>query len=351
MSNRQNRAGFILPVVILTTLVVAILAASLQTVVWRATRDARTGLAGERTLHAADAAIVAQLSAWDARTFASTPIGARMASAPALGAGMTASVTLVRTSFDAALIEAVATSHENGLPRSTSRRVTRALTVRNAPLALVSPLTILGAVTGLQPGTATHADELPTGWDADCAGRDSVDAPPTSPVDTAATRAQFDTHWSRWLTTASRVEHMPTVTSLVPVVTGSQCAPGSGDPARGATAMSACTNEWGARAATGGITFTVRSPSRFQGVLMIDGNLNVEADLDIGGLLMVRGALRDTLGHLRVTGAALIRDEMGLGNHLGIATRVRYSRCALRRALSATGAPAAITTGGWLERF
>lgn len=84
---------------------------------------------------------------------------------------------------------------------------------------------------------------------------------------------------------------------------------------------------------------------------MIDGDLNVASDLEVFGLLLVRGALNDSGGHLRVMGAALVRDEMGHGSRFGFATRVRYSRCALRRALSATGAPAAITTRGWLERF
>ena len=55
--NRSKRRGFVLPLVIITTLLVAVLAAGLQTVVWNAMRQARLGFAGERALHTADAAI------------------------------------------------------------------------------------------------------------------------------------------------------------------------------------------------------------------------------------------------------------------------------------------------------
>lgn len=349
--NRCRRAGFILPVVLITTLLVAILAASLQGAVWRATRHARLGFAGERALHAADAAIAAQLAQWDARTFASMPIGMRTLSAPVLPNALHATVTLVRTSIDGALIEAQATSTQNGIPENAERRATRLLTVRNAPLALSSPLTILGHATFAGAGTVTATDETPPGWSTECVGSDSVDAPSNAVTDSAAARALFDTHWNRWLSTASRSENAATVTALAPIVTGVMCTPGTGEPQRGSGSVSACANEWGARAITDGWPFSLAAASRHQGVLMIDGDLNVASDLEVFGLLMVRGALNDSAGHLRVMGAVLVRDEQGHGSRFGIASRVRYSRCALRRALSATGAPAAITTRGWLERF
>ena len=349
--NQSHRRGFVLPLVIIATLLVAVLAASLQGVVWRATRQARLGFAGERALHAADAAIVAQLSAWDARAFASSPIGTRTIFTPALPSGRSATVTLVRTSIDGALIEALGVSTHNGVPQNAERRVTRVLTVRNPPLQLESPLTILGSAVFASAGTVSTTDETPPGWSADCAGSDSIDAPGRSVTDTLAARALFDARWPQWLASASRSESAGSVTALAPIVTGPLCTPGTGELRRGMGAVSACTNEWGARAVMSAWPLTLGASSRHQGVLMIDGDLNVARDLEVFGLLMVRGALNDSGGHLRVLGAALVRDEMGHGSRFGFASRVRYSRCALRRALSATGAPAAITTRGWLERY
>ena len=350
MSQSKQR-GFVLPLVLLTTLLVAVLAASLQTVVWNATRQARLGFAGERALHAADAAIAGQLASWDARAFASMPIGARVVFAPSMPVGLNATVTMVRTSIDGALTEALGTSTQNGIPQNAGRRVSRMITVRNAPLKLESPLTILGSAVFASAGTVTTADQTPPGWTTECAGSDSIDAPNRSVTDTLASRALFDARWGQWLATASRTESAGSVTAVAPIVTGPLCTPGTGELLRGFGAATACTNEWGARAVINAWPLTLAANSRHQGVLMIDGDLNVVSDLEVFGLLLVRGALNDSAGHLRVMGAALVRDELGHGSRFGFATRVRYSRCALRRALSATGVPAAITTRGWLERF
>ncbi|MEO7997958.1 MAG: hypothetical protein ABI852_10965 [Gemmatimonadaceae bacterium] len=347
----MNRKAFVLPVVLITTILVAVLAASLQAAVWRATRHARLGFAGERALHAGDAAISAQLTAWDARAFAGMPVGTRITTSPTLPNGLSASVTLARTSFDGALIEATGTSTQNGVPLNTQRRVTRVLALRNPPLDLASPLTLLGSASFAAPNAVSSLDETPVGWNTECAGSDSIDAPNINITDTTARRVRFDGAWNQWVARASRSEFASSVTAVAPIVTGALCGPGAGDPLRGFASIAPCTNEWGARAELNATPLLLSNASRHQGVLMIDGDLNLTGDLEVRGLLMVRGAIDASVGRLTVIGAALVRDDMGHGSRFGIATRVRYSRCALRRALSATGAPAAITTRGWLERF
>lgn len=348
-----SRAGFVLPVVLITTLLVAVLAASLQAAVWRATRHARLGFAGERALHASDAAISQQLASWDGRAFASMPIGTRVTTSPVLPTGLLATVTLARTSIDGALIEAIGSSTQNGIPLNTQRRVTRVLTVRNPPLALANPLTLLGHATFSGPGAVSTIDETPPGWTTECANTDSIDATNPPITDSTARRSAFDGSWNRWLALAQKSDIAATVTQLAPIVSGSHCTPGTGDPLRDASAVPACTNEWSARAVTAATAtpLLLSTSNRHQGVLMIDGDLNITGDLTVNGLLLVRGAIDASHGRLTVHGAALVRDELGHGSRFGFATRVRYSRCALRRALSATGAPAAITSRGWLERF
>lgn len=346
----RQRHGFVLPTVLLATLLIATLAATVQAAVWRASRNARIGFAGERALLGADAAIATHLANWDSRAFASMPIGARALFTPAMPALLTASVLLVRTGVDQALIEASATSTGNGIPRAVSRRVTRMLAVRNPPLALDAPLTVLGPATFASASTVSTTDETPPGWSTECQGTDSVDAP-SSAAAVSALRAQFDANWSSWRNLASRIDDAQGVSSLAPIVSAAACAPGTGDPRRGAGSVPVCTNEWGARSLINAAPFAVTSDSWHQGILMVDGDLTLRANLDVYGLLMVRGAIDATAGALTVHGAALVRDEMGHGSRFGFATRVRYSRCALRRAWSATGAPAAVTTRGWLERF
>lgn len=349
------RRGFVLPSVLMCILLIATLAATLQTATWQATRQSRLGFAGERALHAADAAISTQLSAWDGAAFARMPIGARTVFSAPLPAGLSAKVTLVRTSIDGAFIQATAASRQNGVALDAERSASRAITLRHPPLPLDAPLILLGSGVFSGAGAVSTADETPPGWSTECTGEDSIDAPAALPMNVPAAQALFDGRWTQWLNLASRTDDAATVTSLAPVVTGVACAAGSGEPWRGAGSVAACINEWGARAVApampGAAPFVISQPSRHQGVLMIDGDLVLNADLDVNGLLLVRGAVNATVGHLTVHGAALVRDDQGHGSRFGFATRVRYSRCALRRALSATGAPAAITTGGWLERF
>lgn len=344
----RRRSGFVLPTVLLAMLLIATLAATLQAAVWRATRNARIGFAGERALLGADAAISTHLANWDARAFASLPIGAQSTFTPSMPSSLAATVTVVRTGVDRAMIEAIATSTNNGVSRTVERRVSRMLTVRNPPLPLSAPLTILGSATFAYAATVSSIDETPPGWTSECLGSDSVDAP-TSAASVATLRAQFDANWSKWLSLAHRTDDPTTVSSPVPIVTAVACAPATGEPHRGTGSVAACTNEWGARAFNAPMIVT--TASRHQGILMVDGDLTLNADLDVFGLLMVRGAIDATAGRLLVHGAALVRDETGHGSRFGFASRVRYSRCALRRAYSATGAPAAVTTRGWLERF
>lgn len=345
------RKGYVLPLVLLTMLIVALLASGLQAAVWRATRHARLGFAGERALHGADAAVAQQLANWNPREFASMTLGARKSMPFNLAAGLDGVVTLVRTAPDAAIVEAIATSSRNGALQNATRRVTRAVVVRSPALPVERPVTTLGPAIFAAGSSVSAIDEVPPDWLTECAGLPLVSAtkPPRRSV--TESRTMFDANWSRWLALASRRDDAIALTLVEPIVTGTRCTPGTGDPFRTAGSVAACVNEWGARAIANANPARLAGANRHQGVLMIDGDLEITGDLEVSGLLIVRGAIDASAGRLSVHGAALIRDDLGHGSRFGIATRVRYSRCALRRALSAVGAPAAITTRGWLERF
>ena len=347
----RKRRGFILPTVLIAMLLVAILAANLQSAVWRASRGSRLGFAGERALHGADAAIAQQLTLWNAREFASMAIGDRKTSTIALASGTTTTVSLARTALAAAIVEASTSSTKNGVSLTANRRVTRMLVARNLPLPLQNALTSLGPLALADPSNASNVDQVPVGWTTECANESLVNAPATPLADINAARTQFDASWNQWLALAARSDDGNSVTFFAPTVTSGSCDAGTGEPWRGAPAVAPCTNEWGARAFANANPMRITVSSRHQGVLLVDGDLILESNLEIDGLLIVRGAIDASAGRLTVNGAVLIRDTLGHGSRLGFASRVRYSRCALRRALSAVAAPAAITTGGWLERF
>ena len=216
---------------------------------------------------------------------------------------------MVRTATNSALVEALATSTQNGTPQNANRRVTRALTLETPPLPLSAPLTTLGAVTLANPGIISNTDEIPTGWTTECLGLARIDATTPNPTpDIAAQRALFDANWNRWSSTASRTDDASAVTTLAPIVTGTTCAAGTGEPSRSGIFTAACTTEWGARHITNSVpsthpAVTLSGVSRYQGVLLVDSDLTITGPLDIDGLLVVQGALDTTAGTLNVFGA------------------------------------------------
>lgn len=347
----QLRRGFIVPTILIAILMVAVIATTLQSAVWRAARNAHLGFAAERALFGADNAIAAMLPAWNPREFAAMAIGTRVTNMVVLPSGISTAVTFVRTSIDAALVEAVTVSTRNGVPLDATRRVTRALVALNLPLPLQTVLTSLGTIAVTNLTSISPIDDVPAGWSTECANEPLVNAGTLPAPDINAARAQFDANWNAWLGLAVQRDNATTVTELAPIVTSTGCAAGTGDPSRDMFSVTICTNEWGARAIIGATAATLGGSSRHQGILLVDGDLILDGTLEVDGLLIVRGAIDASAGQLIVNGAALIRDTWGHGTRLGLATRVRYSRCALRRALSAVAAPAAVTTGGWLERF
>ena len=80
-------------------------------------------------------------------------------------------------------------------------------------------------------------------------------------------------------------------------------------------------------------TGLVRTPLRVRGMVVIDSEVTVEADLRVTGMLVARGSVHPAGGHLDVTGAVVTGDAGGGSSGLGAGDRVRYDACAIRRAV------------------
>lgn len=91
----------------------------------------------------------------------------------------------------------------------------------------------------------------------------------------------------------------------------------------------------------------VRSPLRVRGIVVVDSELLVGADLRVTGVLVTRGSVHPAGGRLDVIGAVVAGDAGGGPSGLGAGDRVRYDACAIRRALeqvTSRGATATWTT-------
>ena len=77
----------------------------------------------------------------------------------------------------------------------------------------------------------------------------------------------------------------------------------------------------------------VSSPLRVNGMVVVDTELMVEADLRVTGVLVVSGSVHPRGGRIDVTGAVISGDAGGAPSGLGAGDRVRYDGCAIRRAV------------------
>ncbi len=343
-TRRHTREGFVLPPVIIITVLVALLAGAMEFAAWRGTRAARLAWNGERALHAADEVLATTIAQWDPITFARTPIGSRSALATQSINGATATASIVRTHTLGALIEADASSATSGTPRVARRRVARALQLRPPPLPLIATITALGAlstdsatrVSGID--NATISDECGPSRDTASVGGIAALAihirslatvrgtPSTQLISDITPRSQFNSAWITLMRRAS--SHGWPAAS----------APFSPQPAWSATVFDAP------------IDATLNGSSAYEGLLAINGNLTLRGTLHVRGLLVVLGALDSRLGQLDVEGAVLVADINNSGSMLGNSVNVRYSQCALRRALATIAIPSTRPFAIWQER-
>lgn len=95
----------------------------------------------------------------------------------------------------------------------------------------------------------------------------------------------------------------------------------------------------------------ITHPLRFNGMVVVDTELVVEADLRVQGVLVVRGSVQPAGGRLDVTGAVVSGDAGGGRSGLGAGDRVRYDACAIRSAVARVTSPGPTATWTTLRVF
>lgn len=96
---------------------------------------------------------------------------------------------------------------------------------------------------------------------------------------------------------------------------------------------------------------SLRSPLQVTGMVALDSDLVVQADLQLTGVLFVRGSIRHAGGRLDVTGAIVAGDSLGGNSGLGTGDRVRYDACAIRHAVDLVTRPGPSATWTRMSPF
>lgn len=88
-----------------------------------------------------------------------------------------------------------------------------------------------------------------------------------------------------------------------------------------------------------------------QGVLVVEGDLEMSGGFRFDGLIVIGGRLVTSGSGASIRGAISIEDRAGLGSQLGNSTRIAYSTCSLDEAVRWLGTIEPIARGGWFGEY
>ncbi|MGH7499737.1 MAG: hypothetical protein ACREL3_12900, partial [Gemmatimonadales bacterium] len=101
-----------------------------------------------------------------------------------------------------------------------------------------------------------------------------------------------------------------------------------------------------------GPRLTLAAGGRGQGILLVDGDLDISGDFDFTGLIVARGAIRISAARTRVVGAVMAAGaSAGDRNSIAGATTIQYSSCALKEALSAAAFAEPLGQRSWVQVY
>jgi hypothetical protein len=123
-----------------------------------------------------------------------------------------------------------------------------------------------------------------------------------------------------------------------------------GEPLRGGGAVVACQDYYPIVHGTGaGLYFA--AGTRGQGILLVDGDLELVGGFEWTGLVIVRGKMKITGTGNKITGAILTEgvnlDEAGT---IGGNAEIKFSKCAIENAMNGAAQPAPVSRG-WTQVY
>jgi hypothetical protein len=322
-----RRVGFVLP------LVLALVAAStvgfytLSTSAWRAQRHSRSARATLRVQLAADEALAAGVVALPVESLTSRPLGASWSRSTRISGNIEVTERWLRTAPMTAWL--LVQTREQGsttlgpspplqgvAAERTMAHVLRALWLRPPEWPMSAALSTTGTVDlsqgGVVRGSGGAADSSGCAreWHTGAAAvRSAMGDTLAQPLDRAVQEMQARA--APWR--VSDGTPGPTV--------GGQNGP-----------------PWRARAMNEADT-VLAGPVAFRGVLLRDGLLRITGDVDVEGLLIVRGPLRLEGARVRVRGAVVLADPLRRAVELPAGVAVAWDRCAIDMALATVAQP------------
>ncbi len=336
----------------------------------------------ERAFRAAEFGLNASLASWDNAKMLLLPIGGRQEIVYDSSAkGWRDTVTITRLTATAFLIGSTGTAF--GGIQGTSRRRTGLLVRISIPSLETKAALTSGGDVALANVPINGFDTGPLGWTScpavgspaaavvvgdstditfrkTCPLNDCLLGTPkllaSSVVQDTATFSGFDDETFTSLTTYSPKVYTSSSqppNRIEPVVTGGGCNKSAtknwGDPSR-STPAGACESYFPIIHSQGsGYQMQLRGGSG-QGILLVDGDLEISGDFTFYGPVIVRGKFVSK-NSAKVHGAVMAANMSGGVNQIEGTSTIAYSSCALQKAFENAIPPKRVRQRAWMEVF
>ncbi len=335
-------------------------------------------LVHERAFRAAELGINTTLANWDNVGMYSMPVGG-MDTMTYSGTGWVDTVVVTKLTAKAYSLLSSATAGSGRLARSRKKTL---LSVRlsSPDFDFLGALTVRGATQIGGSSFINGRNTNPTGWNGCAAANDTLagvaiadstqitysgcpsgtcvaGSPRVLQDPTAGDTTNYfefgDEDWASLTAAATKIINgTTTFSSINPSVTGGVCntsvATNWGAPTHTSPA-NACENYFPIIHAKGSTSTLKLTGNKGQGILLVDGDLEISGGFEFYGPVIVRGRIKSTGTGGKLNGGVMAANvDLEQNTVLGDAT-ITYSSCAVEKAIAGAANPRRISQRAWTE--
>lgn len=376
----RGRKGFALVLALGALVIIGTLVAGTSFLVMQETRLGRNQLVQARAFAAAEFGLNKIQADWDLTPNLLMNNGATFDTTYIVPDQGTARVRYTRLNNETFWLVSEGRVGQGGLGAASTavKRVNAILRLRIPTVRANGAITTMGDIEVKGSAQVTGANTMPPGWvgcDATAVGKAGIVAPPgvivsiqkpNSVVGTpqvlrdalvadSATYIRYgDETWNSLVAQASitltNVNGPPLVGPTVAANgTCNKTAENWGEPSRGAGSVVACYNYFPIIYSRGDLHV---NSGRGQGILLVDGDLQINGGFTWSGLIVVRDDFDKGNGNATVYGAVMARDAQVVDNSaIQGNTTYSYSECAITRALRGSAQVVQARQRAWAELF
>ncbi|HKS05919.1 MAG TPA: PilX N-terminal domain-containing pilus assembly protein [Gemmatimonadaceae bacterium] len=371
-SRMQNRSGIALVVSIIAVVVVAALVTGVMAISTLEQKSGENARRQNQAFAVADAAAGEVVASWNGGVYNNMATGTSSTfSGTAPNGTGTYTGTISRINNEIFHLDVVGKDRYS----SARQRVGMLVKLKILTFDIQAALTTQGngqvggsaAVSGIDtppwtdcplPGPAEagirHPNASQLNFIGGCNNASCVTGSPAVETDPAVNNNTFfsygDADWAELSNAATLTLPAATYTGIVPTQTSGVCNKTTtnwGEPLRPATAP-ACTGYFPTIYVSGDLKVT---NGRGQGILLVNGDLELAGGFEFDGVAVVRGRLKSTGTGNHITGGVLAANvDLDNTQVLGNAV-ISYSSCAILRARNSSSPGAQFRSRGWMQVY